>query len=244
MNRVEIIPAMDIIDGKCVRLKMGDYLSKTEYTYSPLEQAIKFEEWGFKSLHLVDLDGAKGSGPVNLSILKAIASKTSLKIEFGGGVKSIEAARTLLSAGVERVVVGSLSVTNPKVVIKMVEEFGEDKVVLGVDIMDGKIAINGWVDKVVSDVNLFISNYVSQGIRRIVCTDISKDGMMSGPSVDLYIKLINNFPELDITASGGVSSINDLELLSKIEIRRAIVGKALYEGQITEKDIRRWLQNE
>ena len=178
------------------------------------------------------------------SLVKAIASKTSLKIEFGGGVKSIEAARALLSAGVERVVVGSLSVTNPKVVIKMVEEFGQDKVVLGVDIMDGKIAINGWVDKVVSDVNLFISNYVSQGIRRIVCTDISKDGMMSGPSVDLYIKLIDNFPELDITASGGVSSIKDLELLSKIEIRRAIVGKALYEGHITEKDIRRWLQNE
>lgn len=244
MRKIEIIPAMDIIDGRCVRLVKGDYSSITNYDTNPLDQALKFEELGFKSLHLVDLDGAKGREPVNLSILEQIAANTSLVVEFGGGIKSLESARKAFKAGAGRVVAGSICVTNPELVNNIIKEFGPERVVLGVDIIDNKIAINGWVDRIAHDIKEFISFYKEKGISRVVCTDISKDGMMSGPSADFYLKLTTDFPDLNIIASGGITSLSDLELLSKTNIGGAIVGKALYEGFLKINDIKKWLQNE
>jgi len=244
MRKIEVIPAMDIIDGRCVRLTKGDYSSITKYDSDPLDQAMKFEELGFKSLHLVDLDGAKGRESANLSILEQIADNTSLVVEFGGGIKSLESARKAFTAGAGRVIAGSICITNPELVTNMIKEFGQERIVLGVDIIDDKIAINGWVDRIEHDINEFISFYKQRGVRRIVCTDISKDGMMSGPSREFYLKLTTDFSDINIIASGGITSLKDLELLSNINIGGAIVGKALYEGFLNINDIKKWLQNE
>ena len=244
MKSMEIIPAMDLIAGECVRLEMGNYSRKKIYERDPLKQAVKFEKMGFKTLHMVDLDGAKGSEPVNLELLEKIVSKTSLAVQFGGGIKSVKSAERAFSAGAKRVIAGSISVTNPEVVNEMIAKFGKDKIVLGVDLYEEKIAINGWLDRVDNNFMELVSYYVNRGIGSIVCTDIAKDGMMKGPSVKLYQKLIKEFPELTVIASGGISSVEDLELLSGINIKGVIVGKALYEEVITDNQNKKWLQNE
>lgn len=244
MRRAEIIPAMDILNGKCVRLEMGNYSNKRVYDIDPVEQALKFENMGLKTLHMVDLEGAKGKEPINLKTLEKIASKTHLTIQFGGGIKSLSSADSAFSAGAKRVIAGSISVKNPEELVVIIERFGSDKIVLGVDIYNEAIAINGWQERVNVDINSLVSYYANKGVYGLICTDISKDGMMKGPSIELYINLIRDFPELTIIASGGVSSVKDLETLSLTNVNGVIVGKAFYEGVLTEKEIVKWLQNE
>lgn len=243
-NKIEIIPAIDIIDGRCVRLAMGDYGKESRYSYDPLELALRYQDMGLKKLHLVDLDGAKGSEPRNLKVLERIAGGTSLFIEFGGGIKSHESAGRALSAGAARVVAGSIAVTNPLLTSQLIEIYGSDKIVLGLDLYEGKIAINGWIDKTDNKIEDVISYYAALKIKTLICTDISKDGMLSGPATELYKSLSAEYPYLDIIASGGVSSFSDIELLNTSGAKGVIVGKAFYDGIIDEKEVRGWLERE
>lgn len=243
-NKIEIIPAIDVIEGRCVRLAMGDYGKESRYTFDPLELALKYQDMGLKKLHLVDLEGAKGREPRNLKVLERIACGTSLFIEFGGGIKSLESARMVLSAGAGRVVAGSVAVTNPLLTSQLIEIYGPDKIVIGLDLYEGKIAINGWIDKTDSKIEDVISYYTALNIKTIICTDISKDGMLSGPSAELYKTLSADYPDLDIIASGGVSSFSDIELLNSSGAKGVIVGKAFYDGLISEKEVKGWLENE
>jgi phosphoribosylformimino-5-aminoimidazole carboxamide ribotide isomerase len=243
-NKIEVIPTMDIIDGRCVRLSMGDYSKKREYSNNPLDQAKRFEDIGFKKLHFIDLDGAKSLEPCNLEVVEKIAQNTKLSIQFGGGVKSEESAERVFSAGVKKIIIGSLAVTNPSSVLKIINSYGIERVILGLDLLDGRIAVNGWLDIVDNNVKPLLKYYISKGISSVICTDISKDGMLMGPSFNLYASLSMEFPDVDIVASGGIRSVSDLELLKCCGIREAIVGKALYEGDITNNEIVRWLRKE
>lgn len=243
-SKIEIIPAIDVIEGRCVRLAMGDYGKESRYSYDPLELALRYQGMGLKKLHLVDLEGAKGSEPRNLKVLERIASGTSLFIEFGGGIKSLESAGSVISAGAGRVVAGSVAVTNPLLTSQLIEIYGSDKIVLGLDLYEGKIAINGWIDKIDSKIEDVISYYTALNIKTIICTDISKDGMLSGPAEELYKTLSAKYPYLDIIASGGVSSFSDIELLNRSGAKGVIVGKAFYDGIINEKEVRGWLESE
>jgi len=243
-NKIEIIPAIDIIEGRCVRLAMGDFGKEFHYSFDPLELALRYQDMGLKKVHLVDLDGAKGSEPLNLKVLERIASGTSLFVEFGGGIKSPESAGRAISAGAGRVVAGSVAVTNPLLTSQIIEIYGSDKVVLGLDLYEGKIAINGWIDKIDSEIKDVISYYTTYNIKTIICTDISRDGMLTGPSTELYMTLSSEYPELDIIASGGVSSFSDIEMLNTCGAKGVIVGKAFYDGIINEKEVRGWLESE
>lgn len=243
-SKIEIIPAIDVIDGRCVRLAMGDYGKEFRYSFDPLELALRYQDMGLTKLHLVDLDGAKGSEPRNLRVLERIASGTSLFIEFGGGVKSLESAGRVLSAGAGRVVAGSVAVTNPLLTSQLIEIYGHDKIVLGLDLYEGKIAINGWIDKIDSNIEDVISYYTALNIKTIICTDISKDGMLSGPAYGLYKSLSAKYPELEIIASGGVSSFSDIVQLNTSGAKGIIIGKAFYDGIINEKEVKEWLESE
>ncbi|EKD30737.1 MAG: hypothetical protein ACD_77C00477G0005 [uncultured bacterium] len=243
-SKIEIIPAIDIIEGKCVRLAMGDYGKPFQYSFDPLELAVKFENMGMKKLHLIDLDGARGAKPRNLEVLERIASGTSLFIEFGGGIKSLESAGRAISAGARRIIAGSIAVTNPVLTSKLIDIYGSEKIVLGLDLFEGKIAINGWIEKIDNKIKDIISFYTSLKIKTLICTDISKDGMLSGPAFDLYKTLSAQYPQLDIIASGGVSSLSDIALLNQSGVKGVIVGKAFYDGVLNEEEIRRWSQNE
>jgi len=239
---IEIIPAIDIIDGKCVRLSQGDYLQKTIYNENPVEVAKMFEDAGIRRLHLVDLDGAKAHHIVNYKVLERIASSTNLIIDFGGGLKSDNDLRIAFESGAQMVTGGSIAVKSPEIFNSWIETYGAEKIILGADVKNEKIAVSGWLENTELDLLSFLDDYVGKGITKVICTDISKDGMLQGTSVDLYKKILNRFPELYLIASGGVSSIGDIEDLENHAIPAVITGKAIYEGRIHLKDLKQWLQ--
>jgi phosphoribosylformimino-5-aminoimidazole carboxamide ribotide isomerase len=227
-----IIPAIDIIEGKCVRLSQGDYAQKKVYNENPLEVAKQFEDAGLKRLHLVDLDGAKEGKVKNWKVLETIAGKTALIIDFGGGIKQEKDVEIVFNSGAAMATIGSLAVKDKDTFSAWLKQFGADKFLLGADVKDEKIAVSGWQETTDIWIYDFIEGYIQQGIQQVFCTDVSKDGMLAGPSIDLYKNIITKFPELHFIASGGVSSLNDLEQLQEIGCKGAIVGKAIYEGKI------------
>lgn len=239
-KEMQIIPAIDIIDGKCVRLTQGDYGQKTIYNENPLEVAKEFEAAGLNRLHLVDLDGAKAGAVKNWKVLETIAGNTSLIIDFGGGIKKEEDVKIVFSSGAALATIGSLAVKNEMLFIEWLQKFGAHKFLLGADVKEEKIAVGGWLETTDLDIYDFIGKYYAEGIQQLFCTDVSKDGKLEGPSVELYTKIITQFPQLHFIASGGVSSIADLEELEKIGCAGAIVGKAIYENRITLDELKRF----
>lgn len=238
---IEIIPAIDIIDGKCVRLSQGDYDSKKVYNENPVEVAKEFEDNGIRRLHVVDLDGAASHHVVNYRTLEQIAARTSLIIDFGGGVKSDEDLIIAFESGAEMITGGSIAVKNPDLFCHWIDKYGSEKIILGADVKDHKIAVNGWKDESACDLFPFLKEYIHKGIEKVICTDISCDGMLAGPSIDLYKEILAGHPTLYLIASGGVSNIRDIEVLHEAGVPAVIFGKALYEGHITLKDLRCFL---
>ena len=234
---IEIIPAIDIIEGKCVRLSQGDYAQKTIYNENPLEVAKMFQDTGIRRLHLVDLDGAKAHHIVNYKVLETIATNTSLVIDFGGGLKSDDDLRIAFECGANMITGGSIAAKNPEIFINWIQQFGAEKIILGADVHNEKIAVGGWLETTNLDLLPYINNYVEKGISKVICTDISKDGMLQGTSVELYKKILAQFPDLYLIASGGVSNMNDILLLAENNVPAVITGKAIYEGKITLKEM-------
>ncbi len=229
---IEIIPAIDLIDGKCVRLSQGNYDQKTVYNENPLEVAKMFEDAGIRRLHLVDLDGAKAHHIVNHKVLEKIASHTNLIIDFGGGLKTDDDLRIAFESGAKMITGGSIAVRNPETFNSWIGKFGGDKIILGADVKNEKVAVGGWLETTEIELLPFVSNYLQKGINKVICTDISKDGMLQGPAIDLYKKMLQKEPEMYLIASGGVSSIADIEQLNEASIPAVITGKAIYEGRI------------
>lgn len=235
---MRLIPAIDIIDGKCVRLSKGDYNTKKVYNENPLEVAKAFEANGIQYLHLVDLDGAKSKHIVNYKVLDLITSKTSLKIDFGGGLRSDEDLEIAFDCGAYQITGGSIAVNNPDLFLKWLTKYGSNKIILGADCYNRKIATHAWLENAELDVIDFIKNYETKGIRQVICTDIAKDGMLQGTSNELYVDILSQ-SKVNLIASGGVSSIKDIELLKEIGCEGVIIGKALYEGNITLKELQK-----
>ena len=229
---MRIIPAIDIIDGKCVRLTQGDYAQKKIYNENPLEVAQEFENAGVKYLHLVDLDGAKAGKVVNWKVIESICKGTDLDVDFGGGIKTKEQIQQLFDSGVKQVNLGSIAVRDPEKVAGWIDKFSSEKIILSADVKDEMIAISGWQESASIPIVNFITDYVRSGIKYVTCTDISVDGMLTGPSIDLYKKILINFPQLNLIASGGVSCLEDLRELKQVGVSGVIVGKAIYEGRI------------
>lgn len=238
---MEIIPAIDIIDGKCVRLTQGDYEQKKIYNEHPLEVAKQFEDAGLKRLHLVDLDGAKAGAVKNWKVLEKITGKTSLVIDFGGGIKKEEDVQIVFESGAAYATIGSLAVKDENVFVNWLKQYGAGKFLLGADVKEEKIAVSGWLETTGIWVYDFISKYIDHGVQQVFCTDVSKDGKLEGPSSDLYKNIISEFPLLHFIASGGVSSMKDLEELQAIGCKGAIVGKAIYEGRIQLEDLTNYI---
>ena len=237
---MQIIPAIDIIDGKCVRLTEGDYAQKTIYNEDPLEVAKAFEAAGIQRLHLVDLDGAKAGAVKNWKVLESIALNTKLVIDFGGGIKTNDDVALVFERGATLATIGSMAVANPTLFLSWVKTYGADRFFLGADVKDNHIAVNGWMQTSNIAIDSFISDYLAQGISNIFCTDVSKDGRLEGPSTPLYQSLIQLFPNLNLVASGGVSSLQDLETLKAIGCAGAIVGKAIYENRISLESLQQF----
>ncbi|WP_370397947.1 1-(5-phosphoribosyl)-5-[(5-phosphoribosylamino)methylideneamino]imidazole-4-carboxamide isomerase [Tenacibaculum dicentrarchi] len=235
---MRIIPAIDIIEGKCVRLTKGDYATKKVYNENPIEVAKEFEDNGIEYLHLVDLDGAKSQHIVNYKILEQIASKTNLKIDFGGGLKSDEDLRIAFDNGANQITGGSIAVKNPDVFTGWINKYGGDKIILGADCINRKIATHGWLETSEVDVVDFIKQYEQIGVRNTICTDVAKDGMLQGASVDLYKEILSK-SDVNLIASGGVASIDDLLELKEIGCEGTILGKAIYEGYVTLKELQK-----
>lgn len=240
---MDLIPAIDLIDGKCVRLSKGDYSKKNIYSNYPLDVAKSFEDAGIKRLHIVDLDGAAGKGLSNLKILENIAGKTKLIIDFGGGLKLTEDVSSVFNAGASMINVGSVIVKNPELFARWVEKFGPEKFLPGADVLDKKIKIHGWKEETGIDVFDFIQGLIALEFKTIFCTDISKDGMLMGPSIELYKDILEKFPSFKLIASGGVSSYDDLVLLKEANCDGAIIGKAFYEERITLKQMENFINN-
>ena len=240
---INIIPAIDLIDGKCVRLTKGDYNQKKQYDASPLDMALRYQDIGIRRMHLVDLDGAKSSSPKNLHVLEQIATHTSLDIEWGGGIKNDEALRDAFNAGANHLIVGSVAVSHPELFARWLDTYGGDRLVLGADINNGRVAINGWLEESEQTIENLIDRFVPHGLREVICTDIAKDGMLQGPTFDLYARLQAAYPEQDIIVSGGISKMDDIRRLNEMNLRHVIVGKAIYEGRITHNELSQWLQN-
>lgn len=239
---MNIIPAIDIIDGKCVRLSKGDYEQKTVYTSSPLDIAKHFEDLGARRLHVVDLDGAKASHIVNAHVLEAIASQTSLCIDFGGGIKERSDLATAFNSGADMVTIGSIAATAPDQVIAFAEEFGAERFIVGADAFEGRIMIRGWKEDGGLSLQEFIDFYMAHGISNILCTDISRDGMLQGPNIQLYQSIMQRHPDCQLIASGGVSSADDLKRLADAGIPSVVFGKAYYEGHVTDDELIQILQ--
>ena len=237
---IEIIPAIDIIDGKCVRLSQGDYTQKTVYNENPLEVAKMFEEAGIKRLHLVDLDGAKAQHIVNYGVLESIVLNTSLVVDFGGGLKTDEDVRIAFENGASMVTGGSIADKDPDTFCKWLKYHGADRIILGADVKNEKLAISGWTEVTNIELLPFIGKYKRKGLNKVICTDIAKDGMLQGPSVALYRKILGQYPDLYLIASGGVSSVEDIEELEKAKVPAVIFGKAIYEGKIKLNDLKRF----
>lgn len=248
---MRIIPAIDIIDGKCVRLSKGDYDTKIIYNENPLEVAKSFEAHGIEYLHLVDLDGAKSSKIVNYKILEQIATQTSLKIDFGGGLKSDDDLRIAFESGANQITGGSIAVKNRAIFEKWISEYGSDKIILGADAKDEKIAVSGWLEESNEDLVPFIKEYMKKGIDYVICTDIAKDGMLQGPSFDLYKKILDQatiitddnkiFRKVKLIASGGISTFDELPKLAELGCEGTIIGKAIYEGRISLKQLESYI---
>jgi phosphoribosylformimino-5-aminoimidazole carboxamide ribotide isomerase len=238
---ITIIPAIDLIDAKCVRLSQGDYNQKTVYNENPLEVAKMFEDAGIKRLHLVDLDGAKAKHIVNYKVLEIIANKTSLIIDFGGGLKSDDDLSIAFKSGATMVTGGSIAVKDRDTFLHWIETYGAEKIILGADAKDKMIAVNGWQE--VSELSIldFIESYSSKGIRKVISTDIARDGMLTGPSIELYKEIMAKFPSLELIASGGIATMKDIYELDKMGVPGAITGKAIYEGRIKLEEISKFI---
>jgi len=234
---IEIIPAIDIIDGKCVRLSQGDYARKTIYNEDPLEVAKMFEAYGLQRLHLVDLDGAKAHHIVNHKVLEKIALHTTLTIDFGGGLKSDRDLDIAFEAGADMVTGGSVAVKSPGVMRKWIETYGSERIILGADASERKIAVSGWTEETGLDIFTFIQQWMAKGIDKVISTDISRDGMLTGPAIQLYQEILRENPGIYLIASGGVGTLQDLLDLEKIGVPAVIVGKAIYEGRISLEEI-------
>ena len=239
---IELIPAIDIIEGQCVRLTKGDYDQKTVYG-NPLEMAQEFERIGFSRLHMVDLDGAKSKHIVNDEVLNRITKATNLIVDFGGGIKTDEDIRKAFDNGASMVTVGSIAVTQPELFLSWVEQYGAERLILGADVRNGKISINGWKEDSTEDLLPFLRRYIDAGVRNVLCTEISKDGTLQGPAIELYQRVMKEYPELHLIASGGVSSIEDIKSLDAAGIPAVVFGKAIYEGKINLQELWDW-QNE
>jgi phosphoribosylformimino-5-aminoimidazole carboxamide ribotide isomerase len=236
---IELIPAIDIINGQCVRLTKGDYDQKTVYG-KPLDMALEFERIGYKRLHVVDLDGAKSKHIVNDAVLREITSSTYLVLDFGGGIKTDEDIEKAFAAGASMVTIGSIAVTNPDLFMGWLEQYGTDRMILGADVRHGKISINGWKEDSAEDLLPFLKKYVDAGVRNVLCTEISKDGTLTGPAIELYQEIMDAYPQLHLIASGGVSSLNDIIALNAAGIPAVVFGKAIYEGKINLKELWDW----
>ena len=233
---IELIPAIDIIGGQCVRLTKGDYDQKTVYG-KPLDMAKEFEQIGFERLHVVDLDGAKSRHIVNDKVLSEITANTKLTVDFGGGIKTHQDIEAAFNAGAKMVTIGSIAVTEPKLFTWWLQKYGPDRVILGADVRNGKISINGWKEDSEEDLLPFLKKYVDAGVKNVLCTEISKDGTLAGPAIDLYREVMNAYPDLHLIASGGVSSIDDIKALDKAGIPAVVFGKAIYEGRIDLREL-------
>lgn len=238
---MKIIPAIDIIDGKCVRLTKGDYTQKKVYADDPAEVARMFEDHGIKHLHVVDLDGAKSKHIVNLEVLREITSSTHLIVDFGGGVKSDEDIQKAFTAGASMITGGSIAVREPDVFSLWLKNYGSEKIILGADIKGRKIAVGGWLETSNEDIFQFIEHYRKKSIKFVICTDIERDGVLKGPAIELYKDLIAEFPDINLIASGGVGSMDDVEKLVETGVWGVIIGKAIYEGRIQLNDLKKFL---
>ena len=238
---MRIIPAIDIIDGKCVRLSKGDYNTKKIYNESPLEVAKEFEAHGIQYLHLVDLDGAKSKHIVNHKVLEQIASQTSLKIDFGGGLKTDDDLRIAFESGASQITGGSIAVKDPETFKSWLQKFGADKIILGADAKDEKVAVSGWLEESKEELIPFIQGYQEEGVSYVICTDISKDGMLEGPSFELYKRILEETKNLKLIASGGISSFDELPKLAELGCEGTIIGKAIYEGRISMKQLENYI---
>lgn len=240
---IEIIPAIDIMEGRCVRLAKGDYSRKKVYDSSPLEMALRYADCGVKRIHVVDLDGAKSSRPINLKTLETLASKVDLEIEWGGGLSSDEALHSAFDAGATCAVIGSVAVKEPEMMHRWLKTFSPERIILGADVRGRKVAVKGWQEDSEVTIDTLISSFLQDSLSQVICTDISRDGMLQGPSFDLYTSLAESYPGITFTVSGGISSFSDIERLEEMGHKRVIVGKAVYEGRITLKQIEKWSLN-
>ena len=237
---IELIPAIDIIDGKCVRLTEGDYRRKTVYDSSPVEMAQRFEELGFKRLHVVDLDGAKSKHIVNTETLKEIITKTNLVVDFGGGIKTSDDIEKAFDNGAAMVTVGSVAITNRDLFMEWLGKYGAERMILGADVRHGRISINGWKEDSDEELTEFLRYYVEKGVCNVLCTEISKDGMLAGPATELYKEIIKTYPHINLIASGGVSCIDDIKRLNEAGVPSVVFGKAIYEGKIDLTELWHW----
>ncbi|MBR3454472.1 MAG: 1-(5-phosphoribosyl)-5-[Bacteroidaceae bacterium] len=235
--QIELIPAIDIIEGKCVRLTQGDYNCKKIYNENPVEVAREFADYGIRRLHIVDLDGAKSQHVVNHKVVEQIRQATDLLIDFGGGIKSDDDLHKAFDAGASMVTIGSLAVKQPETFLRWLSLFGSEHIILGADVKQGNISINGWQEEDGEQLVPFVRRYVDKGVKQVLCTDISKDGMLQGPSVDLYRQLLSTFPDLYLIASGGVSCIDDIKALDAAGVPAVVFGKAIYEGRINLSEL-------
>lgn len=238
---IKLIPAIDIIDGRCVRLTKGNYNEKTIYHENPVDVAKEFEQLGLTRLHLVDLDGAKSDHVINIDVLKAISTQTNLHVDFSGGIKSDDDIKDVFNNGANMVTIGSVAVNNLYLFNKWLKEYGPQKIILGADIKNGSIAINGWKDETKKSIYSFLEHYISLGIINILCTDITKDGTLSGPAYNLYTEILRRFPEINLIASGGVSSNEDIIKLDKLGVKAVVFGKAYYEHKIDIKTLMQYV---
>ena len=244
MSRIEIIPAIDIIEGRCVRLSQGDYDRRKVYDASPVDMAKRYADCGVRRIHVVDLDGAKSSLPKNLRTLEQMAVGAGVEIEWGGGIKSEEALRALFDYGATYAIVGSVAAREPMLFAQWLATFGGERMVLGADVRDGKISVNGWQEDLAITIEELIDSFLPMGLSQVVCTDITRDGMLQGPTDELYVQLQGRYPTVDFTVSGGIGSMADIVRLNDKGLRKVIIGKAIYENSITLKDIEQWSLNE
>ena len=243
MSKIEIIPAIDIIEGRCVRLSQGDYDRRKIYDESPVDMAKRYADCGVKRIHVVDLDGAKSSAPKNLKTLERMVIGSGVEIEWGGGIKSEESLRALFDYGATYAIVGSVAAQQPMLFAEWLAKFGGQRMVLGADVRNGKVSVNGWLEDLAVTIEELIDGFLPMGLSQVICTDITKDGMLQGPSDELYVELQSRYPSVDFTVSGGIGSMADIERLNEKNLRKVIIGKAIYENRITLKDIEQWLLN-
>ena len=240
---VEIIPAIDIIEGRCVRLSQGDYDQRKVYDSSPVDMAKRYADCGVKRIHVVDLDGAKSSSPKNLKTLERMAVGAAVEIEWGGGLKSEEALRAIFDYGATYAIVGSVAAQQRELFAEWLQMFGGERMILGADVRNGKVSVNGWLEDLALSIEELIDGFLPYGLNQVICTDITKDGMLKGPSFELYTDLQSRYEQVDFTVSGGIASMADIERAEELHLRRVIVGKAIYENRITLKEIEQWLLN-